>query len=683
MSRIRVGSYRNSYDYTRILHNLRDKKELKEIHAQIITSGYEQSQFLAAKLISRYVEHSDSSMGDVRRVFDCVMERDVLLWNVIIRGYANTGPFSEAVSMFDQMRLSGFCANKYTYPFVIKACAVSGARIKGRLIHGHLVKVGLEFDLFVGNSLVAFYAKCREIETSRKVFDETVVKDIVSWNSMIAGYAQNDFPHEAIKLFHQLLQKSTHCVPDNTTFIGVLPACVQEAAVKEGMWIHCYVIKSGMKVSAPLASGLIAMYGNCGHLDTARNLFFRLPERNIFVWNAMVKCYGMNGNVNDALVMFSEMVDSGIHPDGISFISVLSACSHAGLVDKGWELFRSMGDYGVEQWEEHYACMVDLLGRAGQLNEALELIESMPVKGGKDVYGALLGACRIHKNIELAEEAAERLFVLDPQNAGRYIILAKMYEDAGRWTDAARVRKCLLPFLEALLGNKMGHTALKSSSSKETEESSKSMRKFDKKVQFYTKVRDTVASLRAKTEIGKKKKLRNRQQKLKAYDLSSLNEVLPELKDPGQRHDLTNLKLNSKTRQKLVEKEGRQLKAVLSNPVFQLDPLAAIHQHLERTQPVFPAEKPKKKFSKTGKKKGKKLKASSSSQAMDMKKSSLDFDRTGLWIDYAVAHIRCWLIKMETVEIMNLVVWTAITLALNVLDIALAIEPHLMIMTSS
>ncbi|KAF9600407.1 hypothetical protein IFM89_009003 [Coptis chinensis] len=153
----------------------------------------------------------------------------------------------------------------------------------------------------------------------------------------------------------------------------------------------------------------------------------------------MVRCYGMNESANDAVGMFSDMVDSGIQPDGISFISVLSACSHAGLVDKGWELFRKMANYGVDRWEEHYACMVDLLGMAGQLNKALELIESMPVKGGKDVYGALLGACRIHNNIDLAE----RLFVLDSQNAGRYIILAKMYEDAGRWTDAAGVRKAL------------------------------------------------------------------------------------------------------------------------------------------------------------------------------------------------------------------------------------------------
>ncbi|KAF5185502.1 Pentatricopeptide repeat-containing protein [Thalictrum thalictroides] len=440
-ARIWVGPYKNSYDYTRLLQHFTNIKRLKEIHAQIITSGYEQNQFLAAKLVSQYVEYSGSSMDDARRVFDCVLERDILLWNVVVRGYANRGPFGEAISIYNQMRLSGVCANKYTYPFLLKACGAMGVSITGQLLHCHIVKGGLEFDLFVGNSLMAFYAKCREVEVSRKIFDGIHGKDIVSWNSMIAGYTQNECPSKALVIFHQMLQFDSPCFPDHATVVAVLPACAQEAAIKEGMWIHCYVIKSGMEVDVSLGSGLIAMYGNCGRLDIAKDLFLRLQERNVVVWNAMIRCYGMNGLADSALKMFSQMVDCGIHPDGISFICVLSACSHAGLVDRGWELLRKMGDYGVETWEEHYACMVDLLGRAGKLDEAVKLIESMPIKGGKHVYGALLGACRIHNNIELAEEVAERLFVLDPNNAGRYILLAKMYEDVGRLNEAATLRK--------------------------------------------------------------------------------------------------------------------------------------------------------------------------------------------------------------------------------------------------
>ncbi|KAL5702412.1 hypothetical protein ACHQM5_027634 [Ranunculus cassubicifolius] len=434
---------KDSYEYTRLLQRCMSIKTLKEIHSQIISSGYIQNQFLAAKLVSQYVEYSASNMDDARRVFDCVLERDILLWNVIIRGYVNKGPLSEALSIFEQMQWNGVCANKYTYPYVLKACAVMGVKVKGQLIHSHLVKAGLEFDLFVGNALVTFYAKCHEIEISQKVFDEMLVKDIVSWNSMIAAYAQNGCPNEALKLFHQMLQDVTHCGPDHATFVSLLPACAQEAALKEGMWIHCYVVKSGMILNVALTSGLIAMYGNCGRFGVSWDLFSRSQEKNIAVWNAMIRCYGMNGLTNDALELFYKMIDSGIQPDGISFISVLSACGHGGLIDKGWELFGNMRDYGVERWEEHYACMIDLLGRAGQLDEALTLFKSMPMERGKSVYGALLGVCRLHNNLQLAEEVAERLFILDPQNAGRYILLAKMYEDAGKLTDAARLRKTM------------------------------------------------------------------------------------------------------------------------------------------------------------------------------------------------------------------------------------------------
>ncbi|KAK9164603.1 hypothetical protein Syun_005505 [Stephania yunnanensis] len=428
------GPYRDSYDYTRLLQRCGDIKTLKEVHAQIITSDNEQNQFLAAKLISRFAELGHLSMDNARKVFDVMLERDVVLWNTLIRGYAHYGPFVEALRAYEEMRLSNVCANQYTYPFLIKACAAMADDINGEIIHAHVVKSGLDLDLFVGNALLAFYAKRHRLELSRKVFDEMPSKDIVSWNSMIAGYAQNEYAKESLALLHQMLQ--VVYAPDHATLAGVLPALQSK---KECGFIG-YIIKSGMEVSAALGSGLIAMYANCGRLDAARGLFDRIQEKNIVVWNVIIRCYGMHGLGNEALDMFSQMLKCGIKPDGISFICVLSACSHAGLLQKGWELFEKMENYGIPKGDEHYACMVDLLGRAGRLDESLEFIKSMPVSPGKDVYGALLGACRIHSNLELAEEVAQKLFVLDPHNAGRYLILAKMYEDVGRRKDAASVR---------------------------------------------------------------------------------------------------------------------------------------------------------------------------------------------------------------------------------------------------
>ncbi|XP_043708432.1 pentatricopeptide repeat-containing protein At3g12770-like [Telopea speciosissima] len=435
--------FRDSYEYSRLLQRYGGTKGLEVIHAQIVTGGYEQNPFLAAKLVSQYADRGELSMEDARKVFDRVCERDILLWNVVIQGYANSGPFVEAVNMYDQMRRRGIFTNRYTFPFVLKACASLGDGKKGGVIHGHVVKVGLEADLFVGNAFVAFYAKCKEIKMSRRVFDEIHNKDLVSWNSMISGYMQNGFANEALIILHQLLWDDTVGMPDHATLVSALPACAQAASIQEAFWIHSYIIKTGMNVDAALGSGLITVYANCGCLDTARKLFDKLSERNIVVWNAMIRCYGMHGHAHEAIDLFSRMVETGVKPDGISFVSVLSACCHVGLVDEAWKLFYKMEDYTVEKNDEHYACMVDLLGRAGYLDEAVKFIENMPVEAGKNAYGALLGACRIHNNIELGEEVAERLFVLDPNNAGRYIILAKMYEDAGRWEDVARLRKVM------------------------------------------------------------------------------------------------------------------------------------------------------------------------------------------------------------------------------------------------
>lgn len=438
-----MDRYRDSYDYTHLLKLCKSINCVHKVHSQIITGGFEQNPFVATTLVGKYCHTSGSNMVNARKVFDRLFDRDTFLWNMIIQGYANSGPHVEAVNVYDKMWLSGFCANSYTYPFVLKACGALRDGKKGQVIHGHVVKRGFDTDLFVGNALVAFYARCQEVDKSRKVFDEIPHKDIVSWNSMISGYTVNGYAEEAVMLFQAMLRDSAVCAPDNATLVAILPACAQTAAMQLGFWIHSYLIKTEMEVDAALGSGLISMYANCGHISIARDVFDRVSDKNIVVWNAMIRCYGMHGYADESLKMFSQLVEVGLQPDGVMFLCLMSTCSHAGMVAKGRELFARMEDYAVKKTEEHYACMVDILGRAGYLDEAVALIKAMPVQAGKNVYGALLGACRIHNNIELAEEAAERLFVLDPNNAGRYIILTKMYEDAERWEDAARLRKLL------------------------------------------------------------------------------------------------------------------------------------------------------------------------------------------------------------------------------------------------
>lgn len=436
-------AYKDSYYFVDLLQLCKNTAGIKNVHAQIIIGGCGQNQFIATKVIGKYAELSSSSnLESARKVFDKLFERDVFCWNVIIKSYANVGPFVEALNMYDEMRSNGITPNRYTYPFVLKACGAEEAHKKGQVIHGHVVKFGLDLDLYVGNALVTFYAKCKDVDISRRVFDGILQKDIVSWNSMISGYTTNGYMDEAIQIFDALLRNDVTGAPDNATFVTVLPALARAADIQAGFWIHSYIVKSGMKLDAALCSGLISLYSNCGYINIARAIFDRISdsERNIFVWNAIIRCYGMHGFAQEALSMFKQLVEAGIRPDGVIFLCLLSACSHAGMLAEGWDMFETMEAYGVQKSGAHYACAVDLLGRAGHLDKAMELINSMPIQPDKNVYGALLGACRIHKNIELAELAAEKLFVLDPDNAGRYVILAQMYEDAGRWKDAARVR---------------------------------------------------------------------------------------------------------------------------------------------------------------------------------------------------------------------------------------------------
>ncbi|KAJ0568742.1 putative tetratricopeptide-like helical domain superfamily [Helianthus annuus] len=388
------------------------------MHAKIITGGYGQNVFIGSKLINMYAGLDQLHMNYARKVFH---KMHVFLWNMMIQTYANSGLSTEALNVYKEMCEDDVAFDKYTFTFTLKACSVIKNETTGRVIHGHVVKTGFVYNVALlkacsvikneTTALVALYAKCQMIEACRRVFDEIPDKDVVSWNTRLIFFI----------LFY-MMNESSCSTPDHATLVSILPACAQVAEVRLGFWIHCYAIKTGLTNDAMVGSGLIAMYGNSGHLDYARQVFDQISERNIMVWTAMMRAYGMHGNPHKALTLFSNFLEGGFQPDGVVFLCLLSTCSHAGLVSKGSEIFKQMEVYGVGRGHEHYACMVDLM-------EAVEFVKSMPVLPSKDVYGALLGACRMHNNIELAEVVAQKLFILDPNSGGRYVTLAKIYGD--------------------------------------------------------------------------------------------------------------------------------------------------------------------------------------------------------------------------------------------------------------
>eukprot|EP01018_Ginkgo_biloba_P024981 Gb_25581 [translate_table: standard] len=412
----------------------------KEIHCFIKKNNFDSDVFVGNSLIDMYAKCG--SIDDAVQVFDRMSHSDVVSWNAMTIGFVQNGYCVEALELFSQMQQLGVKPNSFTFVSILPACGRLKALQQGKEIHDYIIKSGFESHVFVGGTLVDMYSKCGIIEDAQQVFYKMFQRDVVSWNAMIVGYAQNDHPEDALKLFHQMEMAGVKS--NSVTIASVLTACARIAALQQGKEMHDYIIRRGFESHVVVSNALIDMYAKCGSIKIARHVFEKMSQRTVVSWNAMISGYGMHGHVDEALTLFNQMHQVGMKPDHITLVAVLSACSHSGLVDEGWHHFDCMtGDYHVTPRMEHYACMVDLLGRAGQLDEAHEFITNMPLEPDASVWGALLGACRIHCNIELAEHVAERLFELEPENAGFYVLLSNIYAVAGRWADVAKVRTML------------------------------------------------------------------------------------------------------------------------------------------------------------------------------------------------------------------------------------------------
>ncbi|KAJ7976297.1 Pentatricopeptide repeat-containing protein [Quillaja saponaria] len=418
----------------------------KQTHQQALVFGFESDVFVSSALIDMYSKCGE--LKDARILFDEIPIRNVVSWTTMIVGYVQNGNAHQALCLFKQFLIEE-SGNKVDEQVFIDSIAVGSvlsacSHVSGRGItegvHSFVIKRGFEGDLGVGNTLMDAYAKCGELDKSRKVFDGMAEKDAVSWNSMIAVYAQNGLSKEALEVFSGFLNNSVIGY-NGVTLSAVLLACAHSGSLQVGKCIHNQVIKMSLEDNVFVGTSIIDMYSKSGRVKMARKAFNRMKEKNVKSWTAMVAGYGMHGHARDALEVFYKMVRSGVKPNYITFVSVLAACSHAGLLEEGWYWFKTMNsEFHVEPGVEHYGCMVDLLGRAGYLKEAYGLIKEMKVMPDFIVWGSLLGACRMHKNMELGEISARKLFELDPSNCGYYVLLSNIYADAGRWDAVERMR---------------------------------------------------------------------------------------------------------------------------------------------------------------------------------------------------------------------------------------------------
>jgi pentatricopeptide repeat protein len=371
------------------------------VHCHIWRNGFNSHVFVQTALIDLY-----SNLGQFcrsRSVFDEMPERDVFAWTTIVSAHIRAGDLSSARRFFEEMP---------------------------------------ERNTATWNTMIDGYARMGNFDSAELLFDQMPGKDIISWTTMVSCYSQHQKFREALAVFNEMMSKGIH--PDEVTLATIISACAHLGALDLGKEIHLYILQNEFDLDVYIGSALIDMYAKCGNLDRSLSVFFKLQEKNLFCWNSVIDGLAVHGYANEALKMFRRMEREKMKPNGITFISVLSACTHAGLVNEGRRMFLSMtDDYSIPPEVGHYGCMVDLLSKAGLLKDALKLIRSMKVKPNSIIWGALFGGCKLHRNLEIAQVAVNELLILEPNNSGHHNLLVNMYAEVNRWGEVAKMRAAM------------------------------------------------------------------------------------------------------------------------------------------------------------------------------------------------------------------------------------------------
>ncbi|MED6108963.1 hypothetical protein PIB30_029189 [Stylosanthes scabra] len=482
-------------------------QNLRQLHAITLRNGHFQDHYVSGTILKCYANPQFNNFKTALTVFETIQKPNVFVCNVLMNGCLelDTGDPLVAITCYHNMILLWDSRpNKFTYPTLFKACAVTGSFKEGIQFHAHVLKLGFDADnhiksaaiqmyasfglledarrmldengendvvcwnavingylkcgevdaaheLFVKmpkknvgswNTMITGLARCGKIEDARNLFDEMGERNEISWSAIIDGYIKHGCFKQAMEVFHKMQREKVK--PKQFLLPSVLAACANLGSLDQGRWIHSYVERNSFKVDGVLGTALVDMYAKCGRLDMAWEVFEKVKAKHVSTWNAMIWGLSIHGRAEDAIELFAKMQEEKQKPNGVTLLGVLNACAHAGMVERGIGLLNSMkGVYGIEPRVQHFGCVVDLLGRAGHLNEAEKFIESMPMKPNAAVLGALLNACRIHGNVELGEQLGWILVDMEPRNSGRYALLSNIYAKAGRWDDVTRVRKLM------------------------------------------------------------------------------------------------------------------------------------------------------------------------------------------------------------------------------------------------
>lgn len=413
-------------------------REGKTVHGYVIRNNIElDKDFLRSSLIDLYANCGELVYG--RRVFNTSQDKHIVSWwNILISGCVREQKADEALSLFVEMLIRGILPNSFTLASALSVCGMIELSELGCQIHCLIIKTYLPND-FVENALIDMYSKCGFVNSAFRIFCDSQQGSVVAWNSMMCGFSQNGYSSEALSLFDEMY--TTYHDMDEVTFLSAIQACTNLGYIDKGKWIHHKLIAFGVGRDMYVESALINMYARCGDLRMAQKVFDNMTEWSIVSWSSMIGGYAMHGRADDSISLFNRMVELGIKPNDVTFMNILSACSHAGYVEKGKFYFNSMvRDFGITPNSEHYAVLVDLLSRAGDLNGAYEVINSMPFPADSSIWGALVNGCRIHQRMDFLDSIKIDLSNMDSDDSGYYTLLSNVYAEEGKWNESSMVR---------------------------------------------------------------------------------------------------------------------------------------------------------------------------------------------------------------------------------------------------
>jgi pentatricopeptide repeat protein len=413
-----------------------------QLHCIGIRLGFDNELFVASNLADMYSKCG--LLHEACRVFDQMPQKDAVTWTTMIDGYAKNGSLEAAILIFRDMKCEGLVgADQHVFCSALSASGGLKDGWFGRSLHCCIIKAGFELETVVRNALLDMYAKSGDLENaSRVVSIDPGGWNVVSATSLIDGYVEAGRIEEALETYTELGRQGVE--PNEFTFASMIKGCAMQDLLEQGAQLHAQVLKTNLISDSFVGSTLVYMYGNCGLISLSLQLFNEIGYRTEIAWNAVINVYAQHGHGWGAIQAFDRMTSSGIRPNHITFVCLLTACSHAGLVDEGLGYFHSMKDaHGIEPKAEHYSCIIDMYGRAGRLDEAEKFISEMPVKPSAYAWCSLLGACRMQGNKELGEVAAQNLMKLDPNNTGIHISLSGIYTSLGQWEDVKAVKKSM------------------------------------------------------------------------------------------------------------------------------------------------------------------------------------------------------------------------------------------------